>query len=204
MAFMAPLLVGSAATGTAAATAGLIGAGGSLTAGGVMSGLGTVLSLGGALGSASAMKASAKAESEQLKIKAGQEEAASQKRAALARDKANIMMSRALAVGAASGAGTSGIEGIMADIAGRGEENAQGEIYEGSELANSLRYKGEVGKAQAKQQAKATVIGALGGAATSIAGRFAPSAAPTAMPSAALDYGYSEGSGTGFTTRIWG
>jgi len=183
MAFMAPVM-------------GMLGG-----ASGIASTLGTVLSLAGAVSSARGMKAAARAEQQQLNIKAGQEEAVSQKRAALARDKANLMMSRAMAVGAASGAGTSGIEGIMSGLAERGDEAAQGEIYEGSERANTLRYQGEVGVADAKQKASATLIGAFGNAALKgvggIAGKYADGPAPT------LDYGYSEGSGTGYTSRIW-
>lgn len=166
-------------------------------AGGTMGTLGTVLSLGGAAVSAISGMRAAKAEQAQLDIKAGQEEAAAQRRAVAARDKSAIMMSRALAVGAASGAGTSGIEGLMMDLAGRGEEAAGAEIYEGKEKANSLRYAGKVGVSQARSGAFATMLGAAGQAATSIAGRFAPSPAPT------LSYGYSEGDGFGKTSQIW-
>ena len=161
-------------------------------------GIGTVLSLGGSVISAISGIKAAKAEQQQLNVKAGQEEAVSQKRAALARDKANLMMSRAMAVGAASGAGTSGIEGLMADLSGRGEEAAQGEIYQGSEKAGSLRYQGRVGVSQAKSQAMSTLIGAAGKVAgSSLFDKFSPSAAPT------MDYGYSEGDGFGGTSKIW-
>ena len=112
-----------------------------------------------------------------------------------------------MAVGAASGAGTSGIEGLMADLSGRGEEAAQGEIYQGSEKAGSLRYQGRVGVSQAKSQAMSTLLGAAGkamsagsgggGTVGSLFSRFAPSAAPT------MDYGYSEGDGFGGTSKIW-
>lgn len=167
-------------------------------------GIGTVLSLGGSVISAISGINAAKAEQKQLNINAGQEEAASQRRALLARDKANLMISRAMAVGAASGAGTSGIEGILTDIAGRGEEAAQGDLYQGKEKANSLRYQGKVGVSQAKSQAMGTLIGAAGkampgggGTVGSLFDRFSPSAAPT------MDYGYSEGTGFGGSSKIW-
>jgi hypothetical protein len=146
---------------------------------------GTALSLAGGLAQSSAMKSAAKANQAQLNYAAGQTEAAGQHKAEQDRRKAELMLSRAMAVGAASGAGTSGMEGILAGIAGEGEKQAQATMYESTERAKGLRYQGAVGVAEAKQKAKATLLGAFGSAAMSIAGRYAPSAPPTDFSSTA-------------------
>ena len=131
----------------------------------------------GAVASASAMKASAKAEKQQLDYAAGQSEAAGQHEAELRRRKAAITISRGLAVTAASGGSTSGIEGVLAGIAGEGERSAQGALYESTEQAKGQRYKGDVGVASAKAKANATILGGIANAGMSLA-RFAPGPAP--------------------------
>lgn len=189
MAFLAPLMLGAAASGTTAATAGLFGAGGAMTAGATLSTLGTAASVLGGLGSAAAAKASAKAEKQQLDYAAGQATAAGQHEAELRRRKTALMLSRGLAVNAASGGGTSGIEGILAGLTEEGERGAQGALYEATEQAKGLRYKGEAGVAAAKARANATILGGIGQAGMSLVGRFAPSAAPTA-PADVSGWGY--------------
>lgn len=179
MAFMIPMMVGSAATAataTAAATAattGLIGAGGAVTAGGLVSAASTLMGLGGAMMQGRAAKDAAKAEQAQLDYAAGQAEASSQREAIEERRKADLLISRGIAVGAASGAGMSGISGILEGIAGRGEEAAGAARYEGTEKAKEMRYRGAVGVSTARQQARATTMAAVGKAGGSIYERFA-------------------------------
>jgi hypothetical protein len=188
MAFMAPLMFGTAAgvgaVGPMAATAGLLGTGGAFSAATAMGSMGTLLKVGGALGQYGAMQAqaksqeaAAKATQQQLNYQAGQEAASAQREALARRRQADIMMSRAMAVGAASGAGTSGMEGLMAGIAGEGEEQAQYALYSGTEAAKGLRYRGQVGVAEAKQSAAATRRAAtstlLSSGASALYGRFA-------------------------------
>ena len=187
MAFMAPLLFGTAAgvgaVGPVAATAGLLASGG-FSAATALSSMGTLLKVGGAVGQfaasqqqAASQEAAAKATQQQLNYQAGQEAASSQREALARRKQANLMMSRAMAVGAASGAGTSGLEGLMSGIAEEGEEQAQYALYGGTEAAKGLRYRGQVGVAEAKQSASATRRAAtstlLSSGASAIYGRFA-------------------------------
>jgi len=153
----------------------------------------TVLSLYGASQQAAAMRQQAKnqqmmaaANQQQLNYQAGQEEAAGQRQAIAERRKAQLIASRAMAVAAASGAGTTGIEGLLTGITKAGEESAQGALYESTERAKGLRYRGQIGGAEAsnqaavtKREASATMLGAYASAASSLAGRYAPSAAPT-------------------------
>lgn len=178
MSFLTPFLVGSTATATTAATAGLFGAEGAVTLGGALSGASTILGLGGSIASAKAQTAAAKANQKQLEYNAGQEQAVAQREAEARRHKADLMISRAIAVGAASGAGTSGIEGIVRGIAEEGEEAAGYAMYEGGEKAAGMRYQGAVGVANAKKSARATILGGIANTGMSLAGRFAPSAAP--------------------------
>jgi len=137
----------------------------------------TILSVGGAVMQANAANKAAKANQAQLNAQAGQAEAASQHRAEQERRKADLMISRGLAVGAASGAGTSGISGMLEGIAGQGETAASGTLYEGTERAKGLRYQGAVGVSNAKQQGTASILGAVGSSLM----KFAPSAAPTML-----------------------
>lgn len=138
----------------------------------------TILSLAGAVASANAQKSAASANQVQFDYQAGQEQAAAQHEAEARRRKADLMISRAIAVSAASGAGTSGIEGILKGIAAEGETSAQYALYEGNERAAGLRYQGAVGVANAKRSARSTILGGLASAGMSIASRFAPGPAP--------------------------
>lgn len=175
MAFMAPIfgaIGGGAAAGSTAANIMAVG--------------GTVLSAAGALqqhqasrAQAAQMEAAARANQAQLDYQAKQELASSAKQASAQRRKAELMMSRALAVASASGAGTSGIEGLLAGIAGEGEQAAQFEMYEGAERAKGLQYRGRVGVSQARREARttrsqagATLLGSLYSSGTSLWDRF--------------------------------
>jgi len=139
---------------------------------------------------ASAANTAAKANQAQLDAQAGQAEAASQHRAEQERRKADLMISRGLAVGAASGAGTSGISGMLEGIAAQGETAAGGTLYEGTERAKGLRYQGAVGVSNAKQQGTASILGAVGSSLM----KFAPSAPPTMYGDGAGNF-YSSPSG---------
>lgn len=130
------------------------------------------LTVAGGVASANAANAAAKATKQQLDYQAGQTEAAGQREAEARRRKAALMVSRAVAVGAASGAGTSGIEGALAGIAEEGEKDAGGAIYESTEAAKGMRYKGAVGVAEAKAQGRATILSSVGQAGLSLAGKF--------------------------------
>ncbi len=203
MAFMAPLMVGTAAAGGAAATAGLIGTAGAVTAGGALSTFGTVMSLMGSLSQADNMRKTAAQNAENARIAAeankvqtdyaaGQADAAGQHQAAANRRKAELMLSRAQAVAAASGGGPLD-ESLMSGILSEGETAAGYSLYESSERAKGLRYRGQVGayEANAKgrseiesanRQADATVMGGLGRAGMSLFGRFNPGDVPGAYP----------------------
>jgi hypothetical protein len=205
MSGMEPFILGMGAAGGSAAAAGTMGslaAAGSLigtgTAAGIGAGLGlglgtiapiagTVLSGVSALGQynsmqsqARSMQQAAKIEQQQLNIQANQEAAVSQREAIQRRRESELAASRAIAVAASSGAGTSGIEGILRGIAGRGEENAQYALYEGQERATTARYRGQVGVAQAGQraaamrsQATATLMGGFASMGSGLYSRFA-------------------------------
>lgn len=161
MAFMAaiPALMSAAGAGGTLATAVSVGS--------------TLLGLAGSMAQGRAAKDAAKAEQAQLDYSAKQAEASSQRDAIAERRKADLLISRGIAVGAASGAGTSGISGILQGIAGRGEEAAGAALYEGAEKAKEIRYRGAVGVDTARKQARATTLSAVGNAAGSIYSRFA-------------------------------
>jgi hypothetical protein len=151
----------------------------------------TIMQVAGAASQGSEMKAAAKAnqrraaaEKAQLDYMAGQEQAAGQHKAVEARRKAALMLSRAQAVAAASGAGAVD-ESLMGGILEEGEREAGYRMYESGERANTLRYKGEVGlqdatyqRKVAKQRASMTMMGAVAKAGLSLAS-LAPGAAPT-------------------------
>lgn len=130
------------------------------------------------------------ANKQQTDYAAGQAEAASQHEAEAKRRKAELMLSRAQAVAAASGGGP-----LDATIAGglieEGEKDAGYSLYEGTERAKGLRYKGDVGVYEANAQgraeikaankaARATMLGAFAKAGMSMASQFAPGPAPGA------------------------
>lgn len=189
MAFMAPFMTGLTAGAGAglgafssgAAVAGMAGAGSTALGTGLMVGsvAPTVLSLAspvmsimGAKQQADAQEMVAKANQQQLEARAKEETAVSQRQALAERRKTELMMSRAMAVAAASGAGTSGIEGILAGIAKEGEEQVQFRTYEGEEAAKGLRYRGQLGVAEARERARSTLMGGVTSAATSLFGRY--------------------------------
>jgi hypothetical protein len=148
---------------------------------------GTVLSVAGAMSAAQAQKRQAQQaqqlkeyEAAQMEQNAGQELAAGQRRAMEERRRATMLASRALAVGAASGGGTSGsVEEIISDIAGEGAYRAGLEIFGSEDRARRLRmgaegarYEGDSIASYGRSQATASSLSAVGAL-----GRFAGSPA---------------------------
>lgn len=146
--------------------------------------VGAGLSILGAKQQADAGNAAAKAEQQQLNAAALAAEGQGQYEAEAQRRKSELMISRALAVGAASGAGTQGLDSLLRDIGAEGETAAGYALYGGKEKAAGMRYRGEVGVSEAKSRGSATLMSAIGSSALSLAGRyggggfFSQSAAP--------------------------
>lgn len=84
-------------------------------------------------------EAAAVANARRSEAAAKEAEAAGQLKANEARRRADIMASRALAVAAASGAGTAGIESLMSGFAEEGERAAGYATYESVESAKGAR-----------------------------------------------------------------
>ena len=173
---------------------------------------GTVMQLMGAERQADSMRRTAQQNAENARIAAeankaqtdyaaGQADAAGQHAALAQRRKAELMLSRAQAVAAASGGGPLD-ESLMAGILGEGEKAAQYATYESGERSAGLRYRGQVGAYEANargrseiksanRQADATVMGALGKAGMSLFSRFDPGGLPTAESLGGKTGGYS-------------
>ena len=133
----------------------------------MMTAIAAGLNLAGAQMSADAGNAAAKAEQSQLNTAATQEDAAGQHAAEAARRKSALMLSRAIAIGAASGAGTAGLDSILRGIAQEGETQAGYIGYESTEKAKGMRYRGQVGASEAKARGKATMSPARAGTRSS-------------------------------------
>lgn len=116
----------------------------------------TAVSAVGSLVASSEAASSAKAEGKaqeamaewhasQLRYKAGQERASSQKAAENERRRGRLAQSRAKAVAAASGGGATAptVMDILARLRGQGEYNAQSALYEGEETAKGLETQAE-------------------------------------------------------------
>jgi hypothetical protein len=88
-------------------------------------------------------------QAKQLERQAGQERATSQLAAIEESRKGRLARSRALAVAAASGAGTDGsVSDILSDLTAEGEFNAQGALYEGEETAKGMEVQAAATRAQ--------------------------------------------------------
>ena len=144
---------------------------------------GTIMSVAGGMSQADNMRRSAyqnaenarvaaEANQKNLDYQAGQEQAAGQHEAEKARRKATLMLSRAQAVAAASGAGPLD-ESLMAGIMGEGEREAGFATYGAEERAKGLRYRGQVGAYQANAQGRQGIEGANNAADATIMGSFA-------------------------------
>ena len=128
---------------------------------------GTVMSLMGSLNQADNMRKTAAQNAENARIAAeankvqtdyaaGQADAAGQHEAEAKRHKAELMLSRAQAVAAASGGGPLD-ESLMSGILGEGETAAGYSIYESTEKAKGLRYRGQVGMYEANAKGRSEI-----------------------------------------------
>lgn len=165
-----------------------------------------------------AQKAMAEYQARQLRYKAGQERASSQKQAINERRRARLAGSRARAVAAASGGGASDptVMDILATLRGEGEYNAQSALYEGEESARGLEAQasaaeasGDYASAAAAYRAKATrragymsAAGNLLSSGASFYSKYWPEQEATTM---ADTYNIGEiTGGPGRTRRNWG
>lgn len=98
----------------------------------------------------------AEANQQQLEYSAGQSEAAGQHEAEAKRRKADLMLSRAQAVAAASGGGPLD-ESLFAGIVGEGEREAGYSLYQSREQAAGSRYRGAVGVYEANARGRAGI-----------------------------------------------
>jgi hypothetical protein len=186
MTFLVPMI--ASVVGASAATAGTLGTIAS-AASAAFTVLGGITSYQGQRRAAKQAEMVGAAHDAQLRQQAQQEEAVGQIKAQEARRKAEILMSRALAVSAASGAGTEGINSLMAGLVEEGEREAGYAKYSAGERAAGLRYRGAIaryeGKATAaeyRSAAAGTLLGSFAQAADTLASRFAPSEPPKTTP----------------------
>lgn len=125
---------------------------------------GTAITAGGTLMQGQAAKEAAAFESAQMERNAQIEAAASQRQAIEDRRQAELQMSRARAVAAASG-GTAtdiGVTEIMSRIDREGEFNALTSLYSGKESAIGLQQQAAGARFQGKAASKASKIQAVG------------------------------------------
>lgn len=113
-------------------------------------------------------KAAALANARRAEAAAKEAEASGQLKASEARRRADVMASRALAVAAASGAGTSGIETLFSGLAEEGERAAGAAKYESVETAKGMqdraaltKYNAEAASNARKSERTATVVGSV-------------------------------------------
>lgn len=149
---------------------------------------GAVASISGGMSAAKAAKQAGenqKAESDfeaaQMNQAAGQARAASQRDAEEQRRQTALVQSRALALSAASGAGTTdpSVVNLIGDIAGQGAYRAGVALYQGDEKARQLEmgassklYEGEVALVTGKNKARAYTIQGITGAIGSASSMF--------------------------------
>jgi hypothetical protein len=145
--------------------AGLMAAAGSLFKGvGLAQGLqigGTILSTAGAINAGNAQRDASNFQAAQLEAAAKAEQAAAQRDAEQERKKITLLMSRARAVGAASGGGQD--FNLLGDIAEEGEYNALIAQWQGNEAASGRRMQASASRMEGSAAQKA---GRLKGSAT--------------------------------------
>lgn len=145
-------------------------------------------------------RAAAEANAKRAMAQAKDAAAAGQLKSNEARRRAEIMTSRALAVAAASGAGTAGIETLMSGIAESGERAAQAENYQATESAKGLEDRAALGKNAAEAYASrarvdrtATLVGAAaqsGSLASKYGGEPPSGSSRAALQDASRQYQY--------------
>ena len=147
---------------------------------------GSALSALGTLGSASAQRQAGAAQQAQLNYKAAQEDqqatqaiAASQRQGFDQQRKTAQVQSSLVARAAGDGgsATDAGVLTVAQDIAGRGEYNFLGDLYQGEDRAAGLRaqagadrYSGAAAKAGADASATGTILGGIGSLASKFGG----------------------------------
>lgn len=104
----------------------------------------------------------AKADAAQMRVAAGQQRAVAQRNLIEQRRQTDLVMSRARAVAAASGAAGQGVENILGDIAAEGEARALAAIYEGENAARQLEGQADQVRFAGRQARKASYMGAAG------------------------------------------
>jgi len=149
--------VASAVGGAAATTAQVLNA--ARTAG-------TILQAGGTALDAVNAKRGADFESKQMEVQAGQERAASQRRAREERRQTQLLQSRAQAVSAASGGGAVDptVVDVIGDIEEDGEYRALNTLWEGEDRARGLL----TGARERRRQGRFALTSGLMGAAGTI------------------------------------
>lgn len=134
---------------------------------------GTILSTVGAIQQGNAAQASANYQAQQLDAQAKTERAVAQRQANEERRQKELVISRARAVGAASGGGQD--YDLLGDLEEEGEYRAATAMWEGEEAAkgrtnqaNAARFEGK----QAKKASRFKAAGTILGGATSFYDRF--------------------------------
>jgi hypothetical protein len=90
-------------------------------------------------------------QAKQLRQRAGQERAVSQRQAVEENRRARLARSKALAIAGASGGGTGGtVDDILADLTAEGRMNADAALYEGEESARGLETQANASIAEGK------------------------------------------------------
>lgn len=125
----------------------------------------------------------ARAEARLLENKANATEALSQREAIERRREADLVRSRAIAVAGASGTGVDdpSTVKILEGIEDQGEYNFLAALYDGKVEANTLRYAGQMKRAEGQMARKASYITAIADMGTSLyeGGMFDPGTAAT-------------------------
>ena len=159
----------------------------------ILMGTGTILSAYGDYQQGKALKQLGDYKASQYEAKATQERAKGQHSAEKQRRATKLALSRGQALAASSGAGATDptVTGLMADLAGEGELNAQYEIYKGEENARMAlmgadvsRYEGEQAYQAGKTGAFSTVLTGAGMGLSeynTMTGKYAPSDPPTSL-----------------------
>ena len=94
-------------------------------------------------------------QAEQARINAGQEKALAQRRAVAERKKGQLIESRALAVGAASGADVASMEHIFGDIGAEEEYRVASALFDGDVEARHLNLQADLKQFEGQQEARA-------------------------------------------------
>ena len=142
------------------------------TVSGVSKVMGTLASARGTLDAGRSARTAAGFQAAQMRVNAGQQEAASQRGSEEKLREARLLASRAIAVAGASGAGVSDITvtNIVAQILGEGKLSSLTDLYEGGEAAAGMRrqaaateYEGESVYRAAKTKSLSTLLTSAGG-----------------------------------------